>query len=106
MAVRSNTGSTLNEPVLEEEEEPWTENGDGSDIQSRLDRHALVNHGKQIAIAQEQLTKVMTEMGGLRKLCVSVRDQAKETNSMLETLGTHLGVQLKTGDLPDDSSGE
>ena len=106
MAVRSNTGSTLNEPFLEEEEESWTEADDRLDIQSRLDRYALVNHGKQIAIAQEQLTKVMTEMGGLRTLCISVRDQAKETNSMLETLGTHLGVQLKTNDLPDDSSGE
>lgn len=102
MAVRSNT-DTLEETIAESEsasngDEEWADDNNGSDHQERLDRHALVSHGKQIAAVQEQLAQVVEEMGSLRRLCVTVRDSARKTNSMLETLGTHLGVQLHTDD--------
>ena len=105
MAVRGNTENALNEDSSEEEEESFEGNG-AEDIQERLDRHALVNHGKQIAEVQGQLTEVMSEIGSLRKLCTSARDSAKETNLMLKTLGNHLGVQLKTVDVEPDEGGE
>ncbi len=102
MAVRSNT-DTLEEAMAEsesvsEEREGWDDDSNGSDHQEQLDRHALVSHGKQIAAVQDQLAQVVEEMGSLRRLCVTVRDSARKTNSMLETLGTHLGVQLHTDD--------
>jgi len=107
MAVRSNTDNTLDEePPSKEEDREWDDDSNGSDAQVRLDRHALVNHGKQIAAVQEQLTQVVVEMGSLRKLCVSARNHAKKTNSMLETLGKHLGVQLNTQDIePEGNEG-
>lgn len=107
MAVRTNTESTLDEEVAEEndKEEADLEDANG-DYQARLDRHALVNHGKQIAAVQDQLTEVVSEMGSLRKLAASARDHTKRTNRMLETLGKHLGVQLDTPDIPADGESE
>jgi hypothetical protein len=106
MAVRTNTGSTLDEELEEvKEDEPWDEDSNGADHQVRLDRHALVSHGKQIAAVQDQLTQVVTEMGDLRRLCSSARNHARKTNEMLETLGKHLGVQLKSSDIEGDEAG-
>ena len=102
MAVRSSSEGSLDESFSEEKEaetvEEWEkEEGNGSDVQDRLDRHSLVSHGQQIAIVQEQMLMVIDELGTLRKLCLSVRVSSEKTNSMLEVLGKHLGVQLGTG---------
>ncbi len=101
MAVRSNTDSTLDEELTEDKEgDGWEDDSaeasvsDGSSHQERLDRHALVSHGKQLAAVQAQLVEVVSEMGTLRRVCVSARNHTKKTNAMLETLGKHLGVQL------------
>ena len=103
MAVRSNTDSALDEELTEDKEgEGWAIDEEPSDVavsdeqshQERLDRHALVFHGKQLAAVQGQLAQVVGEMGALRRLCVSARGHTKKTNAMLETLGKHLGVQL------------
>ncbi len=112
MAVRSNTDPSLDEERTEtKEEDEWedgngasADEGNGADHQVRLDRHALVSHGKQIAALQDQMTEVMAEMGAVRRLCASTRDSTRKTNAMLETLGKHLGVQLNTGHLDDEKA--
>ena len=105
MPVRSNIDSALDEELTEDKVE-WEDDNDESDAQVRLDRHALVTHGKQIAVVQEQLTQVVAEMGSLRRLCLSARNNAKKTNLMLETLGKHLGVELDTEDGDGDGDGD